>query len=126
MMIKSLYKSEVSRLFNIKLILISIGPLDTRVLTEGQLLRTTSNKSVNRVSEKGNRSGGSMGSSLMNGWRGVASSLFGLFGNGGETKHVFFRVLIRCNDLRTPYHILWWRGSGGVGGGITNRSHMPK
>ena len=55
---------------------------------EDQLLRTTSNKSVDRASGKGNRSGGSIGSSLMNGWRGEVSSRFGLFGNGGETTHV--------------------------------------
>ena len=55
---------------------------------EDQLLRTTSNKSVDRASGNGNRSGGPMGYSLMNGWRGVVSSLFALFGNGGETTHV--------------------------------------
>ena len=57
--------------------------MDTRVLMEDQLLRTTSNKSVDRASGKGNRSGGSMGFLLMNGWRSVVSSLFTLFGNGG-------------------------------------------
>ena len=48
-------------------------------------MRTTSNKFVDRASGNGNRSGGPMGSSLMNGWLGVAYSLFALFGNGGET-----------------------------------------
>ena len=81
---------DVFSVFNLKLTLIWRGPLDTRVLMEDQLLRTTSNKSVDRASEKGNRSGGSMGSSLMNGWRGVVSSLFG---DGGETTHVVLSCL---------------------------------
>ena len=69
--------------------------MDTRVLMEDQLSRTTSNKSVDRASGKGNRSGGSMGSSLMNGWRGVVSSRFALFGNGGESIHVVLSCLCK-------------------------------
>ena len=61
---------------------------------EDQLLRTTSNKSVDRASGNGNRSGGPMGSSLMNGWLGVASSLFALFDNGGET--VSTQTVLSC------------------------------
>ena len=78
----------VSRLHSLKFTLVWRGPLDMRVLMEDQLLRTTSNKSVERASGNGNRSGGTMGSSLMKGWWGVVSSLFALFGNGGETIHV--------------------------------------
>ena len=78
----------VSRLHSLKITLVWRGPLDTRVLMDDQLLWTTSNKSVDRASGNGNRSGGPMGSSLMKGWLGVVSSLFALFGNGGETTHV--------------------------------------
>ena len=83
----------VSRLHSLKFTLVWRGPLDTRVLMEDQLLRKTSNKSVDRASGKGNRSGGSMGSSLMNGWQGVVSSLFALFGSGSESTHVVLSCL---------------------------------
>ena len=66
---------------------------------EDQLLRTTSNKSVDRASGKGKRSGGSMGSSLMNGWLDVVSSRFALFGNGGETTHVVLSCLCKASFL---------------------------
>ena len=106
----------VSRMHSLKFTLVWRGPLDTRVLMEDQLLRTTPNKSVERASGKGNRSGGSMGSSLMNGWRGVVSS-FSLFLAMVVKLHMsFFHALISCNFLQTPYHILcillvakrWW------------------
>ena len=87
----------VSRLHSQKINLVWRGPLDTRVLMEDQLLRMTSNKSVDIASGKGNRSGGSMGSSLMNGWRGVVSSLFALFGNGGET--VSAQTVLSCLSI---------------------------
>ena len=89
----------VSRLHKLKFTLVWRGALDTRVLMEDQLLRTTSNKSVDRASGKGNRSGGSMGSSLMNGWRSEVSSLFALFGNGGETIHVVLSCLFKASFL---------------------------
>ena len=90
--------------------------MDMRVLVEDQLLRTTSNKSVDRASGKGNRSGGSVGSSLMNGWRGVVYSLFALLAMVVNRHKSFFHVLISCHFLQTPYHILcillvvkqWW------------------
>ena len=85
MVFNGVSKVDVSRRHSLTFTLVWRGPLDTPVLMEDQLLRTTSNKSVDRASGKGNRSGGSMGSSIMNGWRGVVSSLFALFGNGGET-----------------------------------------
>ena len=85
---------DVSRLHSLKFTLVWRGPLETRVLMEDQLLRTTSNKSVDRASGNGNRSGGSMGSSLMKGWRGIASSLFALFVNGGES--VSTQTVLSC------------------------------
>ena len=61
------------------------GPLDTRVLMVDRCARTTSSNSVDRVSAKGSRAGSLMGSSsVTSGWQGVASSLFGFFGNGGS------------------------------------------
>ena len=49
-----------------------------------QCARTTSNSSVDRLSAKGSRAGGSMGSaSVTSGWLGVVSSLIDLFGDGG-------------------------------------------
>ena len=89
----------VSRLHSLKFTLVWRGPLDTPVLMEDQLLRTTSNKSVDRESGKGNRSGGPMGSSLMKGWLDVVSSLFALFGNGGETTHVVLSCLFKWSFL---------------------------
>ena len=40
-----------------------------------------------------------MGSSLMNGWRGVVSSRFALFGNGGETTHIVLLCLCKASFL---------------------------
>ena len=85
----------VSRLHSLKFTLVCRGPLDTRVLIQDQLLRTTANKTVARASGNGNRSADSMGSSLMKGWRGVVSSLFDLFGNGGESTHVVLSCLCK-------------------------------
>ena len=49
-----------------------------------QCARTTSNSSVDRLSAKGSRAGGSMGSaSVTSGWWGVVASLIDLFGDGG-------------------------------------------
>ena len=65
--------------------------------------RTTSSSSVDRVSVKGNRAGGSMGSSLvMNGWWGVVvSSLFDLFSDGGSLTlvHEVRSSLVRLQRL---------------------------
>ena len=56
------------------------------VLIVDQCARTTSSNSVDIMSEKGSRSGGSMGSSSVTSgwWGGVVSSLFDLFGTGGS------------------------------------------
>ena len=56
------------------------------MLIADQCARTTSNSSVDRVSEKGSRSGGSKGSSSVTSgwWDGVVSSLFDLFDAGGS------------------------------------------
>ena len=53
------------------------------VLMVDQCARTTPSSSVDRVSPKGSRSGGSMGSSSVTSgwWGGVVSSLFNLFGS---------------------------------------------
>ena len=61
-----------------------MGPLDTRVLMFDLCSRMTSSSSVDRVYEKGSRAGGSMGSSSVTSRRGVVSSLFDIFGNGGS------------------------------------------
>ena len=44
------------------------------------------------------RSGGLMGSTPMKGWRGVVSSLFALFVNGGETR--FNKIAIPNNKFQ--------------------------
>ena len=64
---------------------------------EDQLFRTTSNKSV----ERRGREIDWAGRLLMNGWQGIVSSLFALFGNGGET--VSTQVVISCKHLTTFY-----------------------
>ena len=40
-----------------------------------------------------------MGSSLMNGWWGIVSSLFAIFGNGGESIHVVISCLCKASFL---------------------------
>ena len=67
-----------------------------------QCARTTSSSSVDRLSAKGSRAGGSMGSSsVTSGWWGVVSSLFDLFGDGGSltTVHVVRACLVRLSRL---------------------------
>ena len=68
-----------------------------------QCARKTSSSSVDRVSEKGSRSGGSMGSSsVTSGWWGVVvSSLFDLFGNGGSVSstHAVRACLVKSPRL---------------------------
>ena len=55
-----------------------------------QCARTTSSSSVDRLSAKGSRAGGSMGSSsVTSGWWGVVSSLFDRFGDGGSLTSVY-------------------------------------
>ena len=66
-----------------------------------QCARTTSNSSVDRLSAKGSRAGGSMGSaSVTSGWLGVVASLIGLFGDGGfvtpSSVHAFRACLVRA------------------------------
>ena len=63
-----------------------MGPLDTRVLMVDQCARTTSSSSIDRVSAKGSRSGGLIGSSSVTSgwWWGGVSSMFDLFGDGGS------------------------------------------
>ena len=67
-----------------------------------QCTRTTSSSSVDRVSAKGSRSGGSMGSSsVTSGWWwlwGGVSSMFDLFGDGGSVTLV--HVVRAC--------LVWW------------------
>ena len=70
-----------------------------------QCARTTSNSSVDRLSAKGSRAGGSMGSaSVTSGWWGVVASLLDLFGDGGgggggfvtpSSVHAFRACLVR-------------------------------
>ena len=65
-----------------------------------QCARTTSSSSVDRLSAKGSRAGGSMGSaSVTSGWLGVVASLIGLFGDGGcvtpSSVHGFRACLVR-------------------------------
>ena len=69
-----------------------------------QCARTTSSSSVDRLSAKGSRTGGSMGSSsITSGLWGVVSSLFDLFGDGGflttTTVHVVRACLVRWSCL---------------------------
>ena len=70
-----------------------------------QCARTTSSSSVDRLSAKGSRAGGSMGSSsVTSGWWGVVSSLFDLFGDAGfltttTTVHVVRACLVRLSRL---------------------------
>ena len=70
-----------------------------------QCARTTSNSSVDRLSAKGSRAGGSMGSaSVTSGWLGVVASLIGLFGDGGfvtpsSSVHAFRTCLVRTQRL---------------------------
>ena len=79
------------------------GPLDTCVLIVYQCALTTSSSSVDRVSEKGSRSGGSIGSSSVTSgwWGGEVSSLFDLFGTGGSVTsvHVVRACLVRSQRL---------------------------
>ena len=77
-----------------------------RVLMEDKLLRATSNKSVDKPSGKGNRYGVLMGSSLMNGWWGLPFLLFLAMGVKRYRHKLFFHAFVRCDDFRTPYHIL--------------------
>ena len=79
-----------------------MGPLVTRVRTVDQCARTTSSSSVDRLSAKGSRAGGSMGSSsVMSGWWGVVSSLLDRFGDGGSltTVHAIRACLTRMSRL---------------------------
>ena len=67
-----------------------------------QCARTTSSRSVDRLSAKGSRAGGSMGSSsVTSGWWGVVSSLFDRFGDGGSltSVHVVRACLVRLLRL---------------------------
>ena len=69
-----------------------------------QCARTTSNSSVDRLSAKGSRAGGSMGSaSVTSGWWGVVASLIGLFGDGGfvtsSSVHAFRAWMVRLWSL---------------------------
>ena len=78
------------------------GPLVTRVRTVDQCARTTSSSSVDRLSAKGSRAGGSMGSSSVTSWWwGVLSSLFDLFGDGGSltSVHVDRACLVKLRRL---------------------------
>ena len=69
-----------------------------------QCARTTSNSSVDRLSAKGSRAGGSMGSaSVTSGWWGVVASLIDLFGDGGfvtsSSVHAFRAWMVRLWSL---------------------------
>ena len=68
-----------------------------------QCARTMSSSSVDRLSAKRSRAGGSMGSSsVTNGWWwGVVSSLFDRFGDGGSltSVHVVRACLVRLLRL---------------------------
>ena len=65
-----------------------MGPLDTRVPMVDQCSRTTCCSSVDRVFEKGSRSGGPIVSSSVTKRRGVVFPHFDLFGNGGSLTSV--------------------------------------
>ena len=78
-----------------------------------QCARTTSSSSVDRLSAKGSRVGGSVGSSsVTSGWWAVVSSLFDLFGDGGfltttttTTVHVVHACLVRWSCLLKFLHV---------------------
>ena len=70
-----------------------------------QCARTTSNSSGDRLSAKGSRAGGSIGSaSVTSGWLGVVSSLIDILGDGGVVSsssavHAFRTCLVRLTRL---------------------------
>ena len=67
-----------------------------------QCARMPSSSSLDRLSEKGIRAGGSMGSSsVTSGWWGVVSSMFDRFGDGGSltSVHAFRSCLVSLRRL---------------------------
>ena len=75
-----------------------------------QCARTTSSSSVDRLSAKGSRAGGSMGSSSVTSvWWGVVSSLFDRFSDGGSltSVHAVRACLTRMSRLLNfrPYFV---------------------
>ena len=95
-------RTVVSRVVNLYSYLHWRGPLATRVRMLDQCARTTSSSSVDRLSAKGSRAGGSMGSaSVTSGWWGVVGSLIDLIGDGDfvTSVHRVRTCLVRAQRL---------------------------